>query len=297
MSAFVTLLIFPRYSFDSLASFMDSQKRYIYIVAFFLVLDKVVYRDLSTMKKTMSLTQNQGKLQGILEYMKCKIIKRSDLISLISKHNISKNPKYLIKSMLQKERLVSFKRGNYIVIPISSVDGTTELDSFELNKNFLGSSDYYIGLYNAFNLHGFTEQVPNKMFVFNTKYSFDREILHLKFKYFKVKKDKMFGILNKYKYPYSDKERTIIDALDYPEYLGGLGMVMGSIKKSKFNKKRLISYSISYNSIKIMKIVGLLTSSRKIFNILKKKKALSYYTTIKKTREKVIDKKWKIRMI
>jgi len=247
--------------------------------------------------KDLSLTPHQGRLQSILEYKKYKIIKRNDLISLISKYKISKNPKYLIKSMLQKKRLVFFKRGHYIVVPVSSVDKTVGIDEFELNEYFLESDDYYVGLYNAFNLHGFTEQIPIKLFVFNTKYSADKKILHYKYKFFKIKKDKLFGIFRKYKYPYSDKERTIIDVLEYPEYLGGLSEVLDRIKEVKYNQARLIDYAIKYNSIKIIKLVGLLTNSNKLLSLLKKKKALSYYTTVKKTRTKLLDKKWKIRLI
>ena len=246
--------------------------------------------------KDLSLSPNQGKLQSILEYRMYKIIKRDDLISLISKYKISKNPKYLIKSMLQKKRLVFFKRGHYIIIPVSSVGKTAGIDNFELNEYLLESDDYYIGLYNAFNLHGFTEQIPNKLFVFNTKYSFDKEILHYKFKFFKIKKGKLFGIIRN-KYPYSDKERTIIDALDYPEYLGGLSWVLEKIKNSNYNKNKLVAYTIRYNSIKIIKLVGMLTGSSKLFNLLKNKKALGYYTTIKKTKTKLLDKKWRMRLI
>ena len=251
------------------------------------------------MKKTkdLGLTPNQGRLQSIMEYKKYKIIKRKDLISLISKYKISKNPQYLIKSMLLKKRLVFFKKGYYIVIPVSSVSKTIGIDNLELNEYLLESSEYYIGLNNAFNLHGFTEQIPNKLFIFNIKYSADKRILNYSFKYFKVRKDKLFGILKKHKYPYSDKERTIIDALDYPEYLGGLSEVMEKIKNSDYNKNKLVDYAIKYNSIKIIKLVGILTGSSKLFNLLKEKKALNYYTTIKKTRTKLLEKKWQIRLI
>ena len=121
-------------------------------------------------------------------------------------------------------------------------------------------------------------------------------ILHYKFKFFKVNSNKLFGII-KNKYPYSDKERTIIDALDSPEYLGGLNEVIDKIKSSKYDKVKLITYAIKYNSIKIMKLVGLLTNSSKLLNLLNKKKAFNYYTTIKKTGAKWLDKKWKLRLI
>lgn len=250
------------------------------------------------MKKTenLGLTPKQEKLQSILEYKKYKIIKRDDLIKLIYKHKISTNPKYQIKSMLQKGRLIYFKRGNYLVIPISSVNKTPSTNELELNEYIMGDEKYYIGLYNAFNLHGFTEQIPNKLFVFNTKYSADKRILQYNFKLFKIKKDKMFGII-KNQYPYSDKERTIIDALDYPEYLGGLNEVISRIGGVKYNKKNLVDYAVKYKSIKVLKLVGALSGSKKLLHLLKKKKALNYYTTIKKTRTKQLDKKWKIRLI
>ena len=132
--------------------------------------------------------------------------------------------------------------------------------------------------------------------MFNTKNSAVEKILHYNFKFFKIKKDKLFGII-KDKYPYSDKERTIIDALDYPEYLGGLSEVLDRINNSRYNKNKLVDYVIKYNSIKIIKLVGMLTGSSKLFNLLKKKKALEYYTTVKKTRTKLLDKRWQIRLI
>ncbi|MFH0906253.1 MAG: hypothetical protein V1824_02865 [archaeon] len=246
-------------------------------------------------KESAGLSPNQEKIMSILEYKKIEIITRRELINLIKEHVKAKDVSDLIEKLQKKKSLVSIKRGVYMIIPFSAVGKRWALDEFRL-IDYLLKEDYYIGLYNAFNLHGFTEQIPNKMFVFNTKYSADKKILHYNFKFFKIKKDKLFGIF-KNKYPYSDSERTIIDALEYPEYLGGIIEVIDRIKNVKFNKDKLINYAITYNSIKIMKVVGILTNSKKLFNLLKEKKALSYYTTIKKTRIKLLDKKWKLRLI
>jgi len=251
------------------------------------------------MKKTKilaGLSPNQERIMSILEYKKTEIVTRAELIDLIKKYTKIKDIQDMVEKLQKKKRLVPIKKGVYMIIPFRSIDKRWALNNFEL-IDYLLKEDYYIGLYNAFNLHGFTEQIPTKMFVFNTKYSADKKILHYNFKFFKIKKDKLFGIFRKYKYPYSDKERTIIDVLEYPEYLGGLAEVLDRIKEVKYNKARLIDYAIKYNSIKIMKLVGLLTNSNKLLNVLKKKKALSYYTTIKKTRTKLLDKKWKIRLI
>jgi len=251
------------------------------------------------MKKTKilaGLSPNQERIMSILEYKKTEIVTRAELIDLIKKYTKIKDIQDMVEKLQKKKRLVPIKKGVYMIIPFRSIDKRWALNNFEL-VDYLLKEDYYIGLYNAFNLHGFTEQIPTKMFVFNTKYSADKKILHYNFKFFKIKKDKLFGIFRKYKYPYSDKERTIIDVLEYPEYLGGLSEILDRIKEVKYNKTRLIDYAIKYNSIKIIKLVGLLTNSNKLLSLLKKKKALSYYTTIKKTRTKLLDKKWKIRLI
>jgi predicted transcriptional regulator of viral defense system len=246
-------------------------------------------------EKGMSgLSPNQERIMSILEYKKIEIIKREELVFFIKKHLKIRDISDLIEKLQKKKRLVSIKKGVYMIIPFSSIDKKWALDEYQI-ADYLLKKDYYIGLSNAFNLHGFTEQISNKIFIFNTKYSSDKKILHYGFKFFKIKKEKLFGIFNQ-KYPYSDKERTIIDALDYSKYLGGLSEVIDRIKVSKYDKFKLINYAIEYNSIKIMKLVGLLTNSPKLFILLNKKNAFSYYTTIRKSRTKLLDKKWKIRL-
>ena len=266
--------------------------------SFFLLLLALYIVVLTKMKKTREfsgLSPNQEKIMGILEYKKIEVIPRKELINLIKKYTDAKDVIDLIEKLQVKKRLISLKRGIYIIVPLASIGKSWVLDEYKI-ADYLSKQDYYIGLYNSFNLHGFTEQIPNKLFVFNTKYSFDKEILHYKFKFFKIKKDKLFGIISD-KYPYSDKERTIIDALDYPEYLGSLSEVLDRVRGSSYSKNKLVNYAIKYDSIKIMKLVGILTGSTTLFNLLKEKKALDYYTTVKKTRTKLLDKKWQIRLI
>lgn len=253
---------------------------------------------LTKTKKTQGfagLSPNQERIMSILEYKKIEIIPRQELISLIKEHTKVKDILDLIEKLQKKRKLVSIKKGVYMVVPFNSINKMWSLDNYKI-IDYILKEDYYIGLYNAFNLHGFTEQIPNKLFIFNTKYSADKQILHYNIKFFKVKRDKLFGI-TKDKYPFSDKERTIIDALEYPGHIASLSEIVDRIKDVKFNKKRLVDYAIQYNSIKIMKLVGILINNNKLLRLLKKKGALSYYTTIRKTGTKLLDKTWKIRLI
>jgi len=248
------------------------------------------------MKKTQGLSPNQERIMGILEYKKIEIVTKRELLNLIKKYIGIKDPIDLIEKLIKKKKLVILKRGVYMIVPFISIDKKWSLDEYKINDYFV-KNDYYIGGYNAFNHHGFTEQIPNILFVFNTKYSGMKRIMNMRFRYYKIKKERLFGILKKYKYPYSDKERTIIDVLDYPEYLGGLSKIFHRLKNSKYNKEKLINYAIRYKTVKVMKLVGYLTKSGKIYNILNKKGKLNYYTTVKITKLNIVDKKWKIRMI
>jgi predicted transcriptional regulator of viral defense system len=273
-----------------------SSKTFKYLFLLFLfILYLVVFTKMKKTIENMGLSPNQERIMSILEYKKIEIVGRKELIVLIKKYLEIKDISDLITKLQSKKRLVPIKKGVYMIVPFSSVDKKWALDDYKI-ADYLLKQDYYIGLFNSFNFHGFTEQIPNKIFIFNTKYSADKKILHYRFKFFKVKREKIFGVTNN-KYPYSDRERTIIDALEYPEYLGGLSEVIDRVNSSKYDKAKLIDYAIRYKSIKIMKLVGMLTKDLRLLGILKNKKALSYYTTLKRTGTKLLEKKWKLRLI
>lgn len=229
---------------------------------------------------------------SILEYKGAEVITREELIDIIKRYVGVRYFTDLIERLQMKKRLISIKRGLYLVVPLSSVDKNWSIDEYKIVHHML-KQDYYIGLWNALNLHGITEQIPNKTYVFNTKISASKNILNHNFKFFKIKKENIFGIENK-KYPFSDKERTIIDAIDYSDYVGNLSKVL-SMVKGKYNRARLVDHAIRYDSVKVMKIVGYLTNSSRIYKRLNN--TLSYYTTVKRSGTKLLDKKWKIRLI
>jgi predicted transcriptional regulator of viral defense system len=231
---------------------------------------------------------------SILEYKKIKLIKKQELIKLIKEHTKTKDIEDLITRLRKKKYLLPVLKGIYAVVPLSSIDKVALVSEIEI-VDYLLEQEYYIGLYNAFNRQGFTEQIPNMFFVYNTKYSGDKKILQFRIRFFKIKKEKLFGRTND-KYPYSDKERTIIDVLDNPIYISPLSEIMDRIKEAKYDENKLIDYSIKYNSVKVIKLVGILTNNSKLLKKLQEKKALSYYTTLKNTGTKLLDKKWKIRL-
>ncbi len=239
------------------------------------------------------------KLVSILEYKKTKFITKEELISLIKDHVPSKNPLRLIKNLINAKILISIKKNNYVYVPVSSIDKKPTVSEFEINEVYLGQNNkYYIGLTNALNFHGFTTQVPNKLFVFNTKYNIEKNIINYKIKYIKVSEDKLYGaIFNKY--PYSDKEKTIIDILNYFKHVDSLDNILYMIKQNKdlLDENKLIRYAKKQKSIKLLKLIGIITENNDLYEFLRNTKKLNYYTKIRNTKNKKKYKTWKIILI
>jgi predicted transcriptional regulator of viral defense system len=242
--------------------------------------------------KRVFLTKN---VISILEYKKTRFISKKELIEIITKYTNSKNPLRLIKNLINRKKIISIKRNIYLYIPVSSIDLKPTASEYEINEKYLENTDYYVGLTNALNYYGFTNQIPNQLFVFNTRYSLNKKIINFKIKYIKISKDQMFGIVNK-KYPYSNIEKTIIDSLNYFKYIDSLEKIINLISnnKKRFNEEKLIKYAKRYKSIKLLKLIGIITENQNLYDYLKKKKKLRYYTKIRNTNNNKKYRKWKI---
>jgi len=238
------------------------------------------------------------KIIGILEYQKIKFITTFDLINLINKYTDSKDPLQLIKYLKKQKRLISIKRNIYLYNSVSSLNNKVGVSEFEVNEAYLDGESYYIGLLNAYNHHKLTTQLSNQLFVFNTKYNIEKKIFNFKIKYIQINKKVFFGIV-KGKYLYSDLEKTIIDVLQYFKYIDKLENIINNIIKNKdlINEKKLISYAKKYKSIKLLKLIGIITDNKELYNYLNKKDKFRYYTKIRNSGSKKWYRKWKIILI
>jgi len=233
-------------------------------------------------------------LEKVLEYYNLKFITKKEIKKLIKDNNIQKNTDQLIYKLIQKKKLVKIKNELYLYIPFKSINNIPNTNEFEINEKYLGNSKYYIGLWSAYNLYNFTNQIPNKLYIFNTKYQKIIKILNYNIIY--IKTNKLYGIINK-KYPYSDKEKTIIDVLNYFKYIGNLKDIIENIKTKKYNEEKLIKYAKKEKSIKLLKLIGIITENDKLYNYLKKNNKLNYYTHIRNSKKKEVYRKWKIKLI
>ena len=128
--------------------------------------------------------------------------------------------------------------------------------------NFL-TTDAVIAYWSALNIHGLTEQFPNKVYVQTTKNKIDREIFGVKYQFVKVRSDKMTGIektgIGTNQFRITDIEKTIVDCFDLVQYSGGFMELIRAFKRTNLNNKKLITYSKAIGNKAAVKRMGFLS--------------------------------------
>ena len=136
--------------------------------------------------------------------------------------------------------------------------------------NFL-SGDGAIAYWTALNLHGLTEQFPNTIFVQTTMQKKPVTVFGVSYKFIKVKSAKMTGIekqgYGNNQFHITDKEKTIVDCFDLPEYSGGLEELTRAFANAALNVEKLMTYCEAVNNISAIKRMGYLVELFKKKNI------------------------------
>jgi predicted transcriptional regulator of viral defense system len=123
---------------------------------------------------------------------------------------------------------------------------------------------YSIAYWSALNFYGLTEQIPNTVFIqtITRKFNFNPEVFGVQYKIIKVKEEKMFGIRKEWieetQINITDKEKTIIDCLDLPQYAGGIIEVAKALKNNTFDHKKLSSYALRIGNSGVIRRLGYL---------------------------------------
>lgn len=136
--------------------------------------------------------------------------------------------------LVKKKWLERIGRGAYLVLEL----GAGSKPEWTADSYYIASklaSPYYVGYYNMLNDYGWTEQVPLAVTIVTTKRLKNRNINGVKYSFVTLSKHKFFGTIKKFirghEVVVSDREKTIIDALDHPEYCGGIN----EVAKALFN--------------------------------------------------------------
>jgi predicted transcriptional regulator of viral defense system len=213
------------------------------------------------------LTRNESLLLSSLSEKGKTIFRIEDVVNELTCSY--KYAKVLANNLTKKKWVINLKRGVYLIVPLSAgVSAHYTEHEFVIASRLV--SPYYIAYWSALNFHGFTEQTPFTVFVATTKRTKNREVLNTKYNFVTLSKRKFFGFeptaVSTYKINISDREKTLADALDHPEYCGGISEAAKSLwnAKEKVSMEKIVSYAERMRNTAIVKRLGCLLESLNI---------------------------------
>jgi predicted transcriptional regulator of viral defense system len=177
---------------------------------------------------------------------------------------------FYIKDLKNKFKTIAYKEFRHALSKIIDFEYTkvengkycrnTFRDEYVIG-NYL-TSDATIAYWSALNIHGLTEQFPNKVYVQTTKKKKNTEIFGVYYQIVKVHPNKMTGIIKSgigsHQFRITDIEKTFIDCFDLINYSGGFMELIRAFKRTKLNAQKMLEYSQALNNKAINKRIGYL---------------------------------------
>ncbi len=212
----------------------------------------------------------------------------------------------VLDTLTRKGRLVQLQRGKYLVVPIKAPNQQWAPNEFVVAALWMGEVPYYIGYYTMYNYWGFTEQIPQKVFVLNLKKNVKKTIGNLQYEALRIDKKRYFGVqkikIEDVEVCISDKERTLVDFMYNP--MGSFANMKMVLKDniSGINLNKFVGYLVRFPVVSVRKRAGFFLEEIGCKNSLlaEIKKNIGNKNTYvvldpsKKLRKGKINKEWKI---
>lgn len=253
--------------------------------------------------KYKSLSKDELYLVSRIEYEKKRLITTKYVREIFGDAKKAAN---ILNRLTQKERFIQIEKGKYILVPIKAPNQLWVPNEFILAKLWMSDISYYIGYFTIYNYWGFTEQIPQTVFVLNTKKSRTKIIGNVRYKAVKIDKRKYYGIkeikIEDETVCISDKERTLVDFIYNP---------IGSFKNVKkvlddnlrqINTDRFVQYLVSFPVVCVRKRAGYILQQlnfrnsylKKIQKTIGSEKTYSLLDPSKPSRKGKLNKDWRI---
>jgi len=178
-----------------------------------------------------------------------------------------------LEKLQTKGWIKRIRRGRFAVIPLSSGENRTpQLHEFVVAMELV--SPAAIAYWSALNHHGMTEQLPRTVFV-ATNHPVRRppkQVLGVNYKIVSLKSAKFFGVakdwIDEQPFQVTDKEKTIVDGLDLPQYVGGVDEIAKALAGnwSALNEARLHNYAAKIGNSAVAKRLGFLMETLALGN-------------------------------
>ena len=251
------------------------------------------------------LGPKQTEVVARLSYEKTTVITKEQLEKLFGDSVLVRQIIYQLK---KKGILKPITRGVYYYSPLEAGPAGARINEFLIPPILFPRGNYYVGYSNMYNYYGFTDQIFQTFYVINTSRQSERIICGTPFKLVKISPNRMYGLENikisGSQIIVSDRERTLVDLIYFPDPVGGLKKAFEILEKEassgKSDIKKLIKYTVSFPAISVRKRIGFVLDkcgiSEKILAPLEKTVKNTSLITLcgSKSRKGTIDNKWKV---
>lgn len=214
----------------------------------------------------------------------------------------------VIFRLKKKGILNTVKKGVYFYSPLESGPAGSNINEFLVPPVFFPKQNYYIGYSTMYNYYGFTDQIFQMMHILNTSLQREKLIGGVQFKMTKISKSRMYGLekmtIRNTGVSVSDRERTLVDLIYFPEPVGGLQKAFEILKEQVRAKKtdtaKFIKYAARFPNPTLRKRIGFILEQagmkdRELEPLLKTIRESSLVTLYpSKSRAGRINKKWKV---
>ena len=176
--------------------------------------------------------------------------------------NFSPGSLKVLLSRMEKEGWIErIEKGKYLIIPLGAEKGRYTINEFVIGYEIVKNA--VIAYWSALNYHGFTEQIPNTVFIQTTsrKKEPKLEIFGVRYRIVRVTEKKFFAQqkiwIDNAEVRITDPEKTIADCLDKPQYCGGIVEVAKALQnENEIDLDKVIEYAISMENSAILKRLG-----------------------------------------
>ena len=165
-----------------------------------------------------------------------------------------------VDRLRKKGRLIQIERGKYMLVPIKAPNQLWTPNELVVASLWMGNAPYYIGYFTMYNYWGFTEQVPQTVFILNTKKSRTKKIGDTRYRAIKIKSNKYYGVekikIEDMEIVISDRERTLVDFIYNP--IGSFEILKLVIEQNiqKIDAHKFIKYLIQFPEVSVRKRAG-----------------------------------------
>lgn len=197
---------------------------------------------------TTNLTPPQIDLMLMLDDHELNIFSLATIKKLAGQRydNVSE----LVENLVHKKILSRIERGKYCRANFR-------------DENVIGCflvDDGAVAYWSALNKHGLTEQFPNTVFIQTTKIKASKTVFGTRYQFVKIAKTKRIGIIKEgfgnNQYAMTDKEKTMVDCFDLPQYSGGYAELIRAFAQTELNPTKLITYCKAINNKAATKRMG-----------------------------------------